>query len=86
MMSGGNKQSIIIPRTQAGSLQQMNPMFLPITMANSMSVLTNQGKRAGQLPQSSVLKIQQQVCIPTGDFCLVFPFLFFLLFFLSIGV
>lgn len=64
VMSDGNKQSIIIPKTQSGNVSQINPIFLPITMANNLSVLTNQvmgSKRVVQFPQSSVLKVQQQV-------------------------
>ena len=61
-----NKQHILAPKITQASTQQTS-MFVPITMANNVSVLTNQapslmtGKRVGQLGQSTTLRIQQQV-------------------------
>jgi hypothetical protein len=66
---GGTQQSYLIPKTQNsnGSTLQKNPVFVPITMANNVSVLTNQtsalmaSKRLGQMPQTIPIRLQQQV-------------------------
>lgn len=60
-----NKQQVIIPKTTPVSNQ--SSMFVPITMANNVSVLTNPAsslmgaKRViGQTGPSTTLRIQQQ--------------------------
>lgn len=74
MMLGGNqptmnKQQVIIPKTTPVSNQ--SSMFVPITMANNVSVLTNPAsslmgaKRViGQTGPSTTLRIQQQQIAP----------------------
>ncbi|XP_066913467.1 protein lin-54 homolog [Clytia hemisphaerica] len=65
-----NNQAVFIPKTQASSLPT-NPVFLPITMANNVSVLTNQTsalmatKRGAGQPSIPVRLQQQQVVAGT---------------------
>ena len=58
-----SKQQLIIPKSTTSN--QVMPMFVPITMANNVSVLTNHGtmpnERAGQFGSGTTLRIQTQV-------------------------
>ena len=67
VVSNAEKNPVLVPKTQASQLPPQNPVFVPITMASNISILTNQSsnvvgtQKYVQVPQTAMLKIQQQV-------------------------
>ena len=63
VMGDGAKQTTVAPKAKPTNALQQNSVFVPITVANNVSVLTNPvtGKAFTHIQPGTVLKLQQQV-------------------------